>query len=77
MNSYTLQKLKTAAGALVVALCLGLIVLAQRSVGWGSLGLMVLGLAGLLAVLWLYNRGVEKPRPVGGANNNSEDSRGS
>lgn len=36
---------------------LWLVVFAHASVGWINLGVMLLGLAGLLTLLHLYNRG--------------------
>lgn len=67
MNMYLKRKLKTAAGAVLFALCVALIVIGQRAVGWGWLGLMLVGLCGILALLYAYNRSVEKPKREGPA----------
>lgn len=40
----------------IVAGLVGGVVVAQRTVGWGNLGVMLLCLAGLLVMLWRYNR---------------------
>lgn len=40
----------------LAAACVVLVVVSQRTVGWANLGLMLLGLAGLLALLHSYNR---------------------
>jgi fatty acid desaturase len=42
--------------ALAFVACLGLVIVGQMTVGWGFLGLQLLGLAGLLTLLGLYNR---------------------
>ncbi|WP_169834294.1 DUF6903 family protein [Paenibacillus donghaensis] len=36
--------------------CVGLVVFGHREVGYGSLGLMFVGLIGLLGLLYDYNR---------------------
>lgn len=41
--------------AAVFVLCIALVVIGQRHIGLGGLGLELLGLAGLLFLLWLYN----------------------
>ena len=41
---------------IAVAACVGLVVWAHDAVSWGRLGLMMIGVAGLLTVLYLYNR---------------------
>lgn len=64
MNEYAKKRLLVLGGVLVLAVCLALIIVGQRSVGWGRLGLMVLGLCGMIALLYLYNRSVERPKPV-------------
>lgn len=40
----------------LAAACVVLVVVSQRTVGWVNLGLMLVGLAGLLALLHAYNR---------------------
>lgn len=51
-------------GAAVLALCVVLIVVGQRTVSFAHLGLMLLGLAGILVLLYLYNRSYVKTKPV-------------
>lgn len=41
---------------IVFIVCLVLIVNGQRNIGYSGLMVMVLGLAGLLGLLWDYNR---------------------
>lgn len=36
--------------------CVDLVVIGQRNIGPAGLGIMLLGLAGLIFLLWLYNR---------------------
>lgn len=36
--------------------CMAVIIAAGRSTSWTHLGIMLLGLAGLIALLWAYNR---------------------
>lgn len=64
MNSYTKRRLITVGGAVCFLLGMGLIIVGQRAVSWGRLGVMLLGLCGILVLLYLYNRSVEKPKPV-------------
>jgi hypothetical protein len=40
----------------VFAVLVAGVVVAQRTVGWGHLGVMLLCLSGLLVMLWRYNR---------------------
>lgn len=40
----------------LVALCLALVIIGQRKVSASGLGLQLLGLAGILVLLYLYNR---------------------
>lgn len=47
---------KTLIRLLVALASVTLVVWAHRTVSWGSLGLMLIGLAGVLIVLYLYNR---------------------
>lgn len=56
MNDYAVAKLKTLAGALLFGLCAALVVAGQKTVGWGSLALMLLGLCGILGLLFVYNK---------------------
>ena len=41
---------------LVFVVCVALVVIGQKNVGPQGLGLMLIGLAGLVVLLWLYNR---------------------
>lgn len=61
MSEYGWSKLKALGKGLLFALCLGMLILGQRRPGWAGLGLMALGLAGILFLLWLYNRKAESP----------------
>lgn len=61
MNSYVKKRLVVLAAVLIFAVCIALIVVGQRNIGWGGLGVMLLGLCGILVMLYLYNRSVEKP----------------
>lgn len=42
--------------AALVVLCLALVIVGQRNVSVSGLGLQLLGLAGILLLLYLYNR---------------------
>lgn len=41
--------------AVIFVACIVLVVMGQRKIGLGGLGMEFLGLAGLLFLLWLYN----------------------
>lgn len=41
---------------IIFVICVALVVIGQRNVGPQGLGTMLLGLAGLIFLLWLYNR---------------------
>lgn len=41
---------------IVFAACMAFIVIGQRNIGPAGLGTMLIGLTGLIALLWLYNR---------------------
>ena len=63
MNEYTQRVIKIVAGIVGVLACLGLIIWGHGIGAFGNLiqgllglGLELLGLAGLIALLWLYNR---------------------
>lgn len=47
---------KGAAVFAVFVISMALVIWGQRHVGPGGLGIMVLGLAGLIALLWFYNK---------------------
>ena len=68
MSDYTKKRLRIALGVLLLAVCLACVVVGQRTVGWLYLGLMLLGLFGILALLYIYNRSVEKPKKESGQN---------
>lgn len=56
MNDYAKAKLKTLAGVLLFVLYAALVVAGQKTVGWGPLALMLLGLGGILGLLLVYNK---------------------
>lgn len=41
---------------LLALICVGVIIVAQRTVSLESLGVMLLALVGLIAIVWHYNR---------------------
>lgn len=41
--------------AIVVVICIVLVVIGQKNIGYAGLGMEMLGLAGLLVLLGLYN----------------------
>lgn len=41
---------------IIFVACIALVIIGQRNIGLGGLGMELLGLAGLLFLLWLYNR---------------------
>ncbi len=67
MDVYAKKRLKVLLGLLSFAACVALIIIGQQRVGWGRLGVMILGLCGIMVLLYVYNRGVEKPKPEGAA----------
>lgn len=56
MNEYTKKKIIGVLVAIVFCICIALVVIGQRNVGLTGLGMELLGLAGLIILLWLYNR---------------------
>ena len=56
MNEYTLRKLKILLAVVLLAVFVALIVIGQQTVSWASFGLMMIGLVGMLALLYIYNR---------------------
>lgn len=42
--------------AVVFVVCIALVIMGQRKIGPSGLMMMLVGLAGLLVLLWLYNR---------------------
>ena len=63
MNEYTLKKVKVALGILAALVCIALVIIGH-SMGFMSdmtqgiigLGVQLLGLAGILVLLFLYNK---------------------
>lgn len=41
---------------IVFVVCVALVIVGQRSIGPAGLGKQLLGVAGLIVLLWLYNR---------------------
>lgn len=52
---YLLKKLETAIGLCFLAFSCYLVIDGQKSIGLAGIGQMLLGLAGILLTLWLYN----------------------
>lgn len=50
------ERVENIVGGIIAAVLVTVIVIAQRSVGWPQLGLMLLSLFGLIGLLALYNR---------------------
>lgn len=42
--------------AVVFVVCIALVIIGQKNIGPQGLLMMLLGLAGLIVLLWLYNR---------------------
>lgn len=42
--------------AVVLCVCIALVIVGQRHIGLAGLGMEMLGLAGVLVLMWLYNR---------------------
>lgn len=56
MNEQTKKLIIGILVAVVFCVCIALVVVGQRHIGLAGLGIEMLGLAGLLLLLWLYNR---------------------
>lgn len=56
MNEYTKKIVIGILAAIVFAICIVLVVVGQKNVGPTGLLTMLIGLAGLIILLWLYNR---------------------
>ncbi len=56
MNESTTKILTGILIAIVFFVCVALVIVGQRNIGPGGLCTMLLGLAGLIFLLWLYNR---------------------
>jgi len=55
MGEYTKQRLIMVVCLVIFVLCMWLVVTGQKTIGFPGLGKMMLGLAGLLGLLWYYN----------------------
>ncbi|MNM77252.1 hypothetical protein D3C81_890980 [compost metagenome] len=56
MNDYIKNYLRNLLMLIVFIVGLGLVIVGQKHIGPSGLGLMLLGLAMLISLLWLYNR---------------------
>lgn len=56
MNEYNKKILVGILVAIIFCVCIALVIIGQRNVGLPGLGMELLGLAGLITLLWLYNR---------------------
>ena len=56
MNERTKSILKTVLAIVLFIVCVGLVVVGQRHIGPQGLLVMLLGLVGLILLLYLYNR---------------------
>lgn len=56
MNEYTKKVIVGILVAIIFCVCIALVVIGQRNVGLQGLLRELIGLAGLVALLWLYNR---------------------
>lgn len=56
MNEQTKKIIIGILVAVVFCVCIALVVIGQRNIGLAGLGMELLGLAGLILLLWLYNR---------------------
>lgn len=61
MNEYIKSKLANTVKLMFLALCLALVVTGHQTAGLMSLGRMFLGLAGILILLYQYNRSQTGP----------------
>ena len=56
MNEFT-KKIVTAIVVLIVfVVCVALVVIGQRNIGASGLMIQLVGVAGLVVLLWLYNK---------------------
>ena len=57
MDGYLKKKLLVIAGIILIILCVALVIIGQRQTGqWSGLGIQMIGLAGILALLYVYNK---------------------
>ena len=60
MNDKTIKILKITGAIAAFIISIALVVLGQRNIGLDGLVVMLIGLTGLLVLLYLYNRGYTK-----------------
>lgn len=61
MNEYLKKKLQIVLGIIVLVVCVALVIVGQRNTGaWSGLATQILGLAGILVLLFLYNKQYSK-----------------
>ncbi|MBP2001456.1 hypothetical protein J2Z69_002501 [Paenibacillus shirakamiensis] len=56
MNDSIKENLRSLLVLIVFIVGIGLVIVGQRHIGAPGLGIMLLGLAMLISLLWLYNR---------------------
>lgn len=57
MDEYLKKKLLVIAGIILIIVCVALVIIGQRQTGqWSGLGIQMIGLAGILALLYVYNK---------------------
>lgn len=56
MNEYTKKLIIGILAAIVCCLCVALVVIGHRNIGLQGLIMELVGLAGLIFLLWMYNR---------------------
>ena len=71
MNEYQQAILKKIVGFLLFIVFAAMVIIGQKTVSYGALGLMLLGLFGLLALLYVYNSSFVK-QPKNKNTNNQE-----
>ncbi len=60
MNEYRMKIWGGILAALGFIVCMYLVIGGQRDISWFSFGRMLLGLGGLLSLLYIYNRGFNR-----------------
>ena len=61
MNEYLKKKLQIVLGIIVLVVCVALVIVGQRNTGaWSGLATQILGLGGILVLLFLYNKQYSK-----------------
>ena len=57
MDEYLKKKLHIVPGIVVLIVCVALVIVGQRNTGaWSGLATQMVGLAGILALLFVYNK---------------------